>query len=127
MSPRSVVVQAFTVEVVRLDGTAVVMLRGELDIATVGILSKALAPIVARYRPNDIVIDCTDLAFIDASGIGVLIRHLGTDEEAEGTPTLRGANRVVSTILRITGTTHLFNLEHLSATVRDGEPHDIEE
>jgi anti-sigma B factor antagonist len=54
------------------DGTATVLLRGEIDILTVEQLRVVLGEAVAR-RPQRIVVDMTGVAFIDSTGLGALI------------------------------------------------------
>ena len=52
------------------DGT--ILLSGELDMATVRQLEKAIAEVMTPGRP--VVIDMAALTFIDSSGIGFLAR-----------------------------------------------------
>jgi anti-sigma B factor antagonist len=47
-------------------------LSGEIDIATVPELRSALSAFVASTT-GDVVLDCTDLSFLDCSGVGVLV------------------------------------------------------
>ena len=53
-----------------IDGT--LCLRGELDAATLGQLEERISQVMRRGRP--VVIDMTELTFIDSSGIAVLVR-----------------------------------------------------
>jgi anti-sigma B factor antagonist len=52
--------------------TARVALRGEVDVLTVDQVRVALTEALAA-RPHDIVVDLSDLAFIDSTGLGALI------------------------------------------------------
>lgn len=54
-------------------------LRGELDSATAGQLEKLIAEVMRPGRP--VIIDMTELSFIDSSGIRVLIRAYQTTGE----------------------------------------------
>jgi anti-sigma B factor antagonist len=54
------------------DGTATVLLHGEIDILTVEQLRVVLGEAVAR-RPQRIVVDMAGVAFIDSTGLGALI------------------------------------------------------
>jgi anti-anti-sigma factor len=47
-------------------------LRGDVDMARAAELRDDLEPIVRRC-PEDVVIDCTELTFLDSSGIAVLV------------------------------------------------------
>jgi anti-sigma B factor antagonist len=44
--------------------------RGEVDIATAAAVRRKLM-VLAAVTADDVVIDCTDLEFVDSSGIGV--------------------------------------------------------
>jgi anti-sigma B factor antagonist len=54
-------------------GTAVVALRGEIDVLTAQPLSARLDALTAGPRP-DLVLDLRSLSFIDCAGLGVLCR-----------------------------------------------------
>ncbi|WP_232344053.1 MULTISPECIES: STAS domain-containing protein [Actinoplanes] len=53
-------------------GTTTVSLRGEIDVLTVEQVRVALSEAVAG-RPQQIVVDMADVAFIDSTGLGALI------------------------------------------------------
>ena len=46
-------------------------LRGEIDLAEQDRIRRELA--MALTRPNDLLVDCRDLTFLDSSGIAVLV------------------------------------------------------
>lgn len=61
-----------SVAVQSVDGTAIIVLRGEHDLATVRLVEDALG----RARSaGPVVVDLTDAAFIDSSIISVLVRY----------------------------------------------------
>ena len=53
-------------------GVATVALRGEVDVLTVDRVRSVLTDALAG-RPREIVVDLTDLDFIDSTGLGALI------------------------------------------------------
>ena len=62
------------IDTIERDGSLVLMVHGELDIATSPLLDEALA----RARGTDatsIVVDLRSLSFIDSTGLHVLVRH----------------------------------------------------
>jgi anti-anti-sigma factor len=61
-----------SVAVQSVDGAAIIVLRGEHDLATVPLVEDALAR--ARFA-GPVVVDLTDAAFIDSSIILVLVRY----------------------------------------------------
>jgi anti-anti-sigma factor len=120
-------VQAFAVEVLHMDGSVVVALRGELDVAGVPEVLEALAPLASQYRPDQVTIDCQHLTFLDAAGLAAIVRSLEGPRSTERKPVMRGVNRIVMTILRVTGAAALFDVEALGDAVRHGEPFDIDD
>lgn len=54
-------------------GHVVVSLSGEVDIAAVGAVTAALAEAIRQARTG-VIVDLADLEFIDASGLGALVR-----------------------------------------------------
>lgn len=64
-----------SVHVLQLDGSAVLAVRGELDLCTSPELWSATAEVVAQLPPDtDLVLDARRLEFLDAAGLGVLVR-----------------------------------------------------
>ncbi len=64
---------AFRADVCWADGSPVVTLAGELDLATAPVLASELAPVLARH-PQRLILDLTGLCFIDCSGLSEFIR-----------------------------------------------------
>jgi anti-anti-sigma factor len=98
----------FDAELTSQEGpTAVVTVRGELDIQTVPQLEAVVGPVLAS-EPRRLVLDVSALRFADSSGIALWVRWAGQVEELElhqPTPLLR---RVISAMgleekLRVTG------------------------
>ena len=89
------------------DGAATVRVNGEVDMATAPQLRMLLDQLVDGGA-HRIVLDCSALAFLDSSGIGVLVatrNRMGED----GQLVLDAAPAHVRKVLDITGVT-----EHLS-------------
>ena len=75
---------ALCVEVVSVDGKAVLLVRGELDIATAPRLWALLCERVPELPPKaDVVLDVGHLEFIDAAGLAVIVR-LSNELRPEG-------------------------------------------
>lgn len=65
----------FRVEVEAADGFPSVRVCGELDLHTGSDLWSAARPVIDQLPPKGVlVVDLTGLQFIDAAGIGVLVR-----------------------------------------------------
>lgn len=83
---------AMTFDVSVQDGaTAVVTVRGELDIANVEGLARAVEPILTRTRGR-LVVDVRELRFADSSAIALWVRWaalVGEIELRDASPLLR--------------------------------------
>lgn len=85
--------EGFSAKVVGSGGNTVVSLTGELDMATAPHLTGVLGPLV-EHGPEEVVLDFSDLSFIDSSGIAALVdtqhrlgeqgRHLAIHNALEG-------------------------------------------
>lgn len=88
--------------VARSGRTATVSVRGELDIGTGAVLRRRLASLSAEEPvPSRIVVDLSDLTFVDASGIGVLLAAQRELRGRGGQLVLRHPSRVVRRVLQV--------------------------
>lgn len=78
-----------------------VIICGEIDIATTGNLRDALT--TALTRGPHIEADLSAVTFMDASGIGVLLAVAKQAMDAGGTLTLRAPSRTVRRLVEILG------------------------
>jgi anti-sigma B factor antagonist len=82
-----------------LGSGAILHLIGELDLAT----APQLDEVMAATKAEHIVLDLTDLSFIDSSGISLLVVALSDQRDV----TLRNPQPNVSRVLELTGLDHL--------------------
>ena len=87
------------VQVQQLPGEHVVRVRGELDAATAAALQSELADTVARAEGR-IVIDLTEVPFVDSSGLGALV---AVRKRAAAPVVLRSPHDRVRMLLEVTG------------------------
>jgi anti-sigma B factor antagonist len=92
---------------------AVVSLEGELDLATAPRLREELASL-AEQADSVIVVDLTNLAFIDSTGLSVLVMALNRSQACGGSIVLRNPSQSVMRILEITGLVSIFGIEEQS-------------
>jgi anti-sigma B factor antagonist len=93
-------------------------LTGELDIASAPRLVETMRSLsVADMR--HVRLDLTELTFIDASGIGVLVQVRMLVHGHGGRLTLHGIRPLLRRLLVITGLTSAFELESSLATLND--------
>jgi anti-sigma B factor antagonist len=94
-------------------GRAVISLEGELDLATAPQLRERLVALAER-DDTDIVLDLTDLNFVDSTGLSVLVMALNRSRAAGRSITLRNPSASVMRILEITGLDSVFRVESAS-------------
>lgn len=90
--------------------TVTVALSGDLDIATIGELRSFVAEALASGQPCFLVIDVTELSFIDATGLGTLIAIHQLAERQNVEMRLAGARRDLLKLLNITRLEHRFTM-----------------
>jgi anti-sigma B factor antagonist len=91
------------------DGYAVVALCGELDLFDTSDVASHLIAAVAEYGPS-IIVDLAGLKFIDACGLGVLVRVLRRTRESGGDLSLAAPQQQVRRVLEITGLIDVFSV-----------------
>jgi len=84
--------------------TAVLTVRGELDMETAGRLDERLAAQLRQGRSR-LVLDLSGLGFMDSSGLNVLIRAFQRARDEGGDLYLAAPTPAVRRILEITGLT----------------------
>lgn len=82
-------------------GYAVVALHGELDISTAEQLRNRLLAILAGKAPS-LVLDMSELAFMDSTGVSVLVAIERRAHELGGTLSLVALQKVVARVLHVT-------------------------
>jgi len=75
---------------------------GELDVATVAVLDRAFQAVYGDDDVAMIVVDLTELSFMDSTGIGLLVRMNDACEDADRLRVINGSASVVK-LLDITG------------------------
>lgn len=93
----------FSVAVDDHNGRLVVIVRGELDLATAPQLEEAVLPAVRAGR--DTVIDLRDLEFMDSTGVRVMVAaHLAAQEHGGRLAVVRAhAGTPVHRVLEVSG------------------------
>ena len=85
------------------DGPAtVVRLRGELDMSTAEDLSGRLDALLADGR-HRIVLDLTDLDFVDSTGLSTIVRARTSAVQAGGSLAISSASHRVRRVFDLTG------------------------
>jgi anti-sigma B factor antagonist len=89
--------------------TALFSLRGSLDVATAPSLRAALLE-AAEHDGHEIVVDLSQLEFLDSTGLGALIGSHKLAEEHQGSVRLVAQEGQILRLLRITGLLEVLNV-----------------
>ena len=106
---RSIDPELFSAEVTKGDGEVVVAVRGEIDIVTAPALWEALVDVIPDT--TRLVVDLSETAFIDSTGLGVLVRALKRMRHGGGVLVLRGPRPNARKVLNITGLDRVMAIE----------------
>lgn len=83
------------------DGSRVLALCGELDLHGALVLEAALASTVGRHRR--VVLDCSDVTFIDSTGLGTILGAVRALSRLGGGLAIACDNPTVLRVLTLTG------------------------
>ena len=98
---------------VRMDGTLVLVLAGEFDIAAAPEVRRVGLELIAADGCGRLLIDMMDVSFLDSTGIGVLIALRLAAEEAHIPFAILDPSDRVTRLFELTGLTHAFSVERL--------------
>ena len=90
--------------------TAVVRLRGDLDHATATEFLSSSSNLFVKGARN-VVIDCTDLAFLDAGGLKALVALERLTHQHCGVLTTRHCSEIVGRVIEATALTTVLGVE----------------
>ncbi|WP_107775104.1 MEDS domain-containing protein [Nocardioides sediminis] len=119
VAPAVVVHRDDIVAIARLEDRTGLRVFGELDLSNRDAFADAVAT-VARSCPGDVVVDMTDVSFIDLDGIAVLVR--AAERHPDRSVVLLSPNPMVHRVLVLTGWDALPNLVLDHADTEDGRP-----
>jgi anti-anti-sigma factor len=94
------------------DDTVAIRLTGDLDFSSFGLLEAALERLQMDGR-CDLVIDLSDVDFIDSAGLRVLLEAHRRTEMRGGTLLIRGAPEQALRLFQLTGADRELTIEEL--------------
>lgn len=97
----------FDIDVTQTDGAAVVHVTGELDLATAPRLREEFVRLMDG-GVRTVTVDMAQLAFIDSTGLAVLVSALKRLREYGGDLALQSPNPGAMKVFEITGLTKVF-------------------
>ena len=92
---------SFAVSAEILDNAAVLTVRGDVDLASAPLLESAIAD--SWQPPLRLVIDASDLPFMDSTGLGVLVKAALRARDEGGQVAMASVGSRVHKVLTITG------------------------
>lgn len=95
------------VKIEEISGKMVAFLNGSLDTAAAAETEKAMSPL-NDVEGKDIIIDCTDLAYISSAGLRIFLGILQNAQKKDGHVYIKGINDSVRAIFAITGFSNIF-------------------
>ena len=103
------VAEEFSTKVTHDGDATVIFVRGEIDIATCERLRDAIEPHLGPQQT--IVLDLSDVGFMDSSCLSVLIQARGTLTEDGGSLILRNPSLAAHRVLTLAGAQHLLRAD----------------
>ena len=89
------------------DGKMVAILDGSLDTAAAAETEKAMSPL-NDVDGKDIILDCTQLAYISSAGLRIFLGILQSSQSKGGHVYIKGINDNVRAVFTITGFSNIF-------------------
>jgi anti-sigma B factor antagonist len=102
-------VEEFTIEAVHGDSGEIVVVRGELDIATAPLLEAVLDTVVSQ-RPQRLDVDLAGVTFLDAHALAALNTARRRLTARHATMVLRRPSPIARRVLALTGLDRLFDI-----------------
>jgi anti-sigma B factor antagonist len=99
----------FSTEVNATDEATVIHVGGEIDMATAGRLRDAIEPHMGPEQT--IVLDLSEVEFMDSSCLSVLVQARGRLTEAGGCLVLRNPSSAAHRILTVSGASDLLEID----------------
>jgi anti-sigma B factor antagonist len=99
--------ESFSIRAERRDGVARISAYGELDLETVPLLERTLEA-VDQLEPATVVLDFTDLSFVDSTGVHAILRAHTRATENGNVLVVVNSSENVRKVFELTRTEHLF-------------------
>jgi anti-sigma B factor antagonist len=95
------------INVENADGRAVVRVAGEIDVYTAPRLREQLLRVAGD---GSLIVDLTDVSFLDSTALGVLVGAMKRQRERGGTMLIVTTGTRISRLFEITGLSRVFSL-----------------
>jgi anti-anti-sigma factor len=96
--------QPFEIEIIERDDAVVLVVEGEIDIATAPVLEQRLAEAEAGDAPQ-LIVDLDRVSFMDSTGLQVLVAHTLSETNGRRIRLTRGSPQV-QRLFTVSGMAH---------------------
>ena len=101
--------EGFSTEVTESEGATAIHVRGEIDMTTAERLRDAIEPLMGPKQT--IILDFSEVEFMDSSCLNVLVQARGRLTENGGSLILRNPSTAARRLLTVTGATDLLETD----------------
>ena len=98
-------------EIEEKDGGLCILLHGEIDHHTAVSIRSDIDTVIYEKRPDKVVLDMTEIDFMDSSGLGLIMGRYALMQKIGGELTLRSPNERIFKILRLAGLERIIKIE----------------
>ena len=109
MATESATIEDLSIQVTHSDREAVISLSGRVTIDSSPGLRKELHALLGQQSPPTLIVDLSELSYIDCSGIATLVEALRIARQSDTKLQLRGLHDGPRHLLEVTGLLHLFD------------------
>ena len=109
MATESATIEDLSIQVTHSDREAVIGLSGRVTIDSSPGLRKELHALLGQQSPPTLIVDLSELSYIDCSGIATLVEALRIARQSDTKLQLRGLHDGPRHLLEVTGLLHLFD------------------
>lgn len=95
----------------RVDNNIIIAdISGDIDHSSVGIIKKNINSGMLDFKTNKIILNLSNVTFMDSSGIGMLIGRYKELSLINGEMVLTGLNKYTEKIIKLSGLNKIFRL-----------------
>jgi anti-sigma B factor antagonist len=109
LATESATIEDLSIQVTHSDREAVISLSGRVTIDSSPGLRKQLHALLGQQSPPTLIVDLSELSYIDCSGIATLVEALRIARQSDTKLQLRGLRDGPRHLLEVTGLLHLFD------------------
>ena len=95
-------------------GKLIIKLKGEIDHHSAQTLRQSADELIYRYRPISVVLDLSEIDFMDSSGLGFIMGRYALQKKLGGSVTVKDPNVRIRKIIALAGLERIIKIERTS-------------